>query len=228
MAKSSPLMAASRAVSDGDARRIVAECRRCFEEETERLGPSTRMRMLAIQRAMEATPDLPKGFGLKAINDQIRQIAKGEESVPPAVASGTTSRAERQSSASPEFLHELHQRKNGRRERRRFNSYVRDACKRLGLQYIAVIGGSPSGKYEYYYLKHARDEAELREPAMSVERLTAILAKIAARCSPGEAGAPTTSARPTGGPRRQVTGSRRRNILPRPNSVRDRDRTLEP
>ena len=178
MAKSSPLMAASRAVSDGDARRIVAECRRCFEEETERLGPSMRMRMLAIQRAMEATPDLPKGFGLKAINDQIRQIAKGEESVPPAVASAAR-RAELSVSLQHRrsFFTSYISGKTGGVKRRRFNSYVRDACKRLGLQYIAVIGGSPSGKYEYYYLKHARDEAELREPAMSVERLTAILAK---------------------------------------------------
>ena len=55
--------------------------------------------------------------------------------------------------------------KNGRRESVRFNTYVRAACKRLGLGYIAVIGGSPSGKYTYYYLKHARDEAELPEPA---------------------------------------------------------------
>ena len=39
MANSSQPMAASRAVPEGDARKIVAECRRCLEEEAERLGP---------------------------------------------------------------------------------------------------------------------------------------------------------------------------------------------
>ena len=181
MAKSSPLMAGSRAVSDGDARRIVAECRRCFEEEAQRLGPSTRMRMLAIQRAMEATHDLPKGFGLKAINDQIRQIAKGAAGVPQAVVTAAR-RAEVIVSLQHRrsFFTSYISGKTGDVKRRRFNSYVRDACKRLGLAYIAVIGGSPSGKYEYYYLKYARDEAELREPAMTVEQLTVILAAGAA------------------------------------------------
>jgi hypothetical protein len=85
MAKSSQPMAGPRATPAGDARKIVAECRTCLEEEAARLGTCVCVRTLAIQRATEATGDPPSGFGLESINEQIRHIAKGVEEIPPAV-----------------------------------------------------------------------------------------------------------------------------------------------
>ncbi len=154
MTKSSQPMAGPRAIIEGDARRIVVVCRQCLDEEAESLAPSTRMRMLAIQRAMEETGDLPGGFSLKAVNDQIRQIAGGVENVPGAVvtvarrADLRVTREHRRSFYTSYISGKTHDTK-----KRRFNSYVRVACKRLGLKYIAVIGGSPDGQYTYYYLK---------------------------------------------------------------------------
>jgi tetratricopeptide (TPR) repeat protein len=180
MAESSPLAAGPRAVPEGDARKIVAECRKCLEEEADRLGPSTRMRMVAIQRALEATDNLPNGFRLKAINDQIRQIAKGAEKLP-AAAVKAAQRADLSVTLEHRrsFFTSYISGKSDDIKKRRFNFYVRTACKRLGLKYIAVIGGSPDGKYAYYYLKHARDDAEPREPLPDLERVTAIMAESA-------------------------------------------------
>jgi tetratricopeptide (TPR) repeat protein len=180
MAESSKLAAGPRAVPEGDARKIVAECRKCLEEEADRLGPSTRMRMVAIQRALEATDELPNGFRLKVINDQIRQIAEGVEKLP-AAAVKAAQRADLSVNLEHRrsFFTSYISGKSEDIKKRRFNYYVRTACTRVGLGYIAVIGGSPDGKYAYYYLKHARDEAELHEPGPDIERVTAIMAESA-------------------------------------------------
>jgi tetratricopeptide (TPR) repeat protein len=181
MAKSTRPMEGPRAVPERDARKIVVECRRCLDEDADQLGPSTRMRMLAIQRAIEATADLTGGFPLEAINDQISQIAHGAEKLAPAVvkaarrADQTATKEHRRS-----FFTSYISGKSSDAKRRRFNSYVRAACKRLGLNYVAVIGGSPDGQYGYYYLKHSRDEAEPREKPRDHEQLAAIIAESAA------------------------------------------------
>ncbi len=191
MAKSTELMAGSRAVSGGDLRRIVAECRKALFEEAERLGPSKLMRMLAVQRAMEATLEDPTGFSLKAINDQIRLIAKGAEGLPGAAVDAArrvdlrVTHDHRRS-----FFTSYISGKTGDGKRRRFNSYVRTACARIGLDYVAVIGGSPSGKYEYYYLKRAREEPLVPESTLHLEQLAALVGEGAALLARRGWGAP--------------------------------------
>jgi tetratricopeptide (TPR) repeat protein len=169
-------------VSEDDARRIVGECRKCLEEEAERLAPSKRMRMLAIQQAMETTLDLATGLNLKAINDQIHQIGKAVDDLPLAVV-----KAARRVDLSVTFEHRRSfftsyiSGKKADIEKRRFNFYVRVACKRLGLDYIAILAASADGKYTYYYLRPARDEVETTEPLLQwVVRLTAIVHESAA------------------------------------------------
>ena len=71
---------------DGDVKRIVEECRRCFGENAEFLPPRIRFRMLAIQRAMEATRDHTRGFALEDVFEQIRKIAARVENIPDVVA----------------------------------------------------------------------------------------------------------------------------------------------
>lgn len=181
MAKSAHPMAGPRAIPEDDARRIVIECRKCLEEEAELLGPATRMRMLAIQRALEETRDLTKGFTLKAVNDQIRRIARGTDGLPAAVTNSArradlrVTREHRRSFFTSYISGKADLTKN-----RRFNSYVRSACNRLGLNYVAVIGGSPEGQYLYYYLKQARHEADPFGSSVHLQQLTATIGGSAA------------------------------------------------
>ena len=61
---------------DGDADRIMRVCRRCVEEAAEHLSSRVCLRMLAIQRAIEAATSQTKTFDLDAVFGQIKKLVK--------------------------------------------------------------------------------------------------------------------------------------------------------
>ena len=175
MAQSSHPMAGPRAIPENDAPKIVAACRECIEEEAKRLGRCPRYQILAIQRAMEATRGHPGGFRFAEIRDQIHEIANGAETWAPAAETAARRADSNPTDGTSDSFFNSYIARVTKGKERRFNSYVREACKRLGLGYIAVIGGSPGGDYSYCYLKYARSETEPDEPIQDVERLTAMI-----------------------------------------------------
>lgn len=96
MARRRGSVSPSEPLPAGDAERIVAECRRCFEAEAPALPPRIHYRMLALLRAMEAAADVRKTFTLAAVLDQVRSLAAGGTDIPDAVARSAEGQARSQ------------------------------------------------------------------------------------------------------------------------------------
>ena len=168
---------------DGDAEKIVAECRRCFEEERPTLPAHIRYRMLAIQRAFEGATDARRTFTLEAVFEQIRSIALGGEGIPlRRCRRGTKGQAGDQRSQLLQHSYQVESIDNI--NDRDFNFYLRHACRRLGLSYKVVLYCVPHSRGGKYHLKRTNRESGFDQPPKpevtgDVEILKASLGKAA-------------------------------------------------
>jgi hypothetical protein len=167
---------------DGDADRIVAECGRLLESESTELAPQVRFRLRAIHQAMEAAPDSRKTFSLKAVFDQIQLISSGaaDTASPLAQAAGKAKFLINPVSFYNTYI-------SGKKDdvgKRRFNFYVRSACRRLGLSYDAVIACVRHDQKVRFRLTRARrehrgDDSPKAGPTSGIQQLHELLGKAA-------------------------------------------------
>ena len=167
---------------EGDAEKIVTECRKRFEEESPKLPARIRYRILAILRAIEAASDARRSFTRDTVIEQIRTIALGDDGIPRAVAAAARKDALKIKGPSLYTTHISGTDNDSNMSK--FNFYLRHACRQLGLSYTAVLCCVPHSKCGKYHLRRSRRESGFDRPPRpvtpgAVEDLKASLNKAA-------------------------------------------------